>query len=458
MSSLSLPTRRARTRQPPGPSLWATPRLLRKLVNDRLGLMNLAASRYGDATKLRMGPKTLYVFNHPDYAKHVLSDNAANYHKGIGLVQAKRAIGNGLLTSDGDLWRDQRKVIQPAFQAKQIARQSGVVAAEAAALVARLQTHQRAGAINVMPEMTKVTLGVLGQALLNTDLSGYDKIGHAFESVQEQAMFEMVTLGVMPMWVPLPKQLRFRKARAELDRVVNALVDDERTRPKGSGQDIMSRLVTSTAGESDAEVARTRIRDELVTLLLAGHETTASTLSWAFYLIGEHPQVWQRLHDEAVAVLGDRPPEHEDLRSLTYTNMVVQEVMRLYPPVWILPRLAQQDDEVGGYHVPAGSDVVVSPYIMHRNPEFWLDPERFDPERFAGEAVKARPTYAYIPFGAGPRFCVGNNLGMMEAVFVIATVVRQLRLTTKPGYRVQAEPMLSLRIRHGLPMLVSAAD
>ncbi len=455
MVSVPRGLRPARDRQPPGPPLRATPVLLRKLVSDRLGLMNLAAAGYGDAVRLRMGPKPLYVFNHPDYAKHVLADNASNYHKGIGLVQAKRAIGNGLLTSDGELWRQQRKVIQPAFQVKQIAKQAGVVADEAAALVDRLARHRNLGPVDVVPEMTKLTLGVLGRALLDTDLGGYDQIAHSFESVQDQAMFEMVTLGVMPMWLPLPKQLRFRRARAELERIVRDLVVEEGRRPAGSGQDIMSRLVASAAQESDSETGRIRIRDELVTLLLAGHETTASTLSWAFYLIGRHPEVWQRLHEEAVTVLGDRPPEYEDLRTLTYTTMVVQEVMRLYPPVWILPRLAVADDEVAGYRVPAGADVVVSPYIMHRNRSFWLDPERFVPERFAPDAAKERPTYAYLPFGAGPRFCVGNNLGMMEAVFVIACVVRQLRLTAVAGRRVQAEPMLSLRVRGGLPMIVT---
>jgi cytochrome P450 len=194
------------------------------------------------------------------------------------------------------------------------------------------------------------------------------------------------------------------------------------------------------------------MRDELITLLLAGHETTASTLGWAFHLIDEHPEVGERLHAEATAVLGDRLPGHDDLRKLTYTASVVEEVMRLYPPVWLLPRIAQADDEIGGYHVPAGSDVVVVPYTLHRHPEFWPDPERFDPGRFT--AAERPPRYAYIPFGAGPRFCIGNSLGVMEAVFVLAMVARDLRLRKLPGYRVEPEAMLSLRVRGGLPMTV----
>ena len=447
-----------RGRIPPGPPRTATLGLVHKLAFDRLGLMNLAASRYGDASRVVIGPKNLYLFNNPEYAKHVLADNASNYHKGVGLVQAKRAIGDGLLTSDGELWRKQRKMIQPVFQAKRIAQQAGVVAAEATSLVERLRRYQGAGPVDIMQEMTGLTLGVLGHALLDADLSAYAGVGHSFEAVQDQAMFEMVTLGMVPMWVPLPKQLRFRKARKNLERVVNGLVADRLARTDdGAGDDVMSRLIDSTRREPDPAVGKQRMRDELVTLLLAGHETTASTLSWTFYLLDKHPHVWQRLHDEAVEVLSDRPPTYDDLHRLTYTSMAVEEVMRLYPPVWILPRLARDDDEIGGYHVPAGADVLVCPYTMHRHPGLWTDPERFDPERFHPSRTANRPGYAYIPFGAGPRSCVGNHLGMMEAVFVIASVVRQLRLATVPGYRVVPEPMLSLRVRGGLPMLVSSA-
>ena len=444
-------------RVPPGPPRTATLGLLRKLNGDRLDLMTSAAAKYGDAVRLAIGPKTLYLFNHPDHAKHVLADNAANYHKGIGLVQAKRALGDGLLTSEGELWKEQRKVIKPVFQHKRIAQQAGIVADEAAALVARLKTHRGGSPVDIVQEMTGLTLGVLGRALLDADLGAFDSVGHSFEAVQDQAMFEMVTVGAVPTWVPLPKQLRFRRARRDLEGVVAHLVAEREANPR-DGDDVVSRLIASTGREADPKVARQRMRDELVTLLLAGHETTASTLSWTFNLIDQHPEVMDRLHAEAVEVLGDRLPVYDDLRRLTYTSMVVQEVMRLYPPVWILTRTAQEDDEIGGYHVPAGSDVLVCPYALHRNPAFWTDPERFDPERFSPERSRSRPAgYAYIPFGAGPRFCVGNNLGMLEAVFVTAMVARDLRLRSVPEHPAVPEPMLSLRVRGGLPMTVHAA-
>ncbi|MFY1668898.1 cytochrome P450 [Plantactinospora sp. WMMB334] len=445
-------------RVPPGPPARSAPKLLWKLVRDRLGLMSSAASAYGDAVRIAMGPKVLYFFNHPDHAKYVLADNPGNYHKGLGLAQAKRALGDGLLTSEGELWRKQRTVIQPVFQHRRIARQAGVIAEEAAELLARLRAHRGSGRpVDVVREMTGLTLGVLGRTLLDADLGAFRSLGHAFESMQDQAMFEMVSMSAVPMWVPLPHQLRFRRARAELQRIVDELVR-ERTRDP-SGDDALSRLVVSTSGERDPAVGRRRMRDELVTLLLAGHETTASTLGWTFHLLDRHPQVRERVRAEAREVLGDRLPEYEDLHGLRYTSMVVEEVMRLYPPVWMLSRLAQEADEVGGYRVPAGADVLICPYTLHRHPAFWDDPERFDPERFDPARAQPghRPRYAYIPFGAGPRFCVGNHLGMMEAVFVVAMVARDLRLSQVPGYRVVPEPMLSLRIRGGLPMTVHAA-
>jgi cytochrome P450 len=436
---------------PPGPPTTAAMRMLMVMGRDRLGMMTEAAARYGDASLLPVGHKRLYFFNHPDHAKHVLADNAANYHKGIGLVHARRALGDGLLTSEGDLWRKQRKVIQPAFQSRRIAGQADVIAEEAGKLVARLRRRAGGEPVDILEEMTGLTLGVLGRTLLDADLSRFDTVGADFAAVQEQAMFELATLGAVPAWLPLPRQLRFRRVRRELQRTVDRLVAE---RHDTGGDDVLSRLIVSARAEPDARVGRQRLRDELVTLLLAGHETTASTLSWSLHLIDRHPEVGERLHAEACAVLGDRLPVHEDLHRLRYTAMVIEEAMRLYPPVWILPRRSVGPDTIGRYPVPAGADVLICPYTLHRHPGFWPDPDRFDPERFDPDRPAQRPRYAYIPFGAGPRFCVGNHLGLMEAAFVLAMLSRDLRLTTVAGHDVVAEPMLSLRIRGGLPMTV----
>jgi cytochrome P450 len=443
-------------RMPPGPPRSAALRMLMVMGRDRLGMMTSAAARYGDAVRLPVGPKELYFFNHPDYAKHVLADNATNYHKGIGLVHARRALGDGLLTSEGELWAKQRKVIQPAFQSRRVAAQADIIARESAGMVERLRRLSGGAAVDVPREMTRLTLGVLGRALLDADLGAFESIGQSFQAVQDQAMFELASLGAVPTWIPLPRQLRFRRARRDLQAIVDELVTERRGRT-GERDDVLSRLIVSAGREPDPRVGRQRLRDELVTLLLAGHETTASTLSWTFHLLDEYPQARERIRAEALDVLGDRLPGYDDLRRLTYTTMVIEEVMRLYPPVWLLPRKAQDTDEIGGYHVPVDADVVVSPYTLHRHPEFWPQPARFDPDRFDPHRVTDRPRYAYIPFGAGPRFCVGNNLGMLEAVFVVAMVCRELRLTKPSGHRVVPEPMLSLRVRGGLPMTVHVA-
>ena len=458
MTTTSPSRRRATGAQVPGPRASAMLGIMLDIWRDRLGLMTSVTEEFGDAVRFKLGTKSLYFLNHPDHAKHVLADKAANYHKGIGLVHAKKVLGDGLLTSEGELWKRQRRTINPAFRRERLSRFSGVVVEEAAGLTERWRRRTRrgpAGPLDVVAEMTTLTLAVMGQALLNADLGAYESIGHAFDVVQDQAMFEMTTLNMVPHAVPLPRHLRFRAARRELERIVLDVV--RQRQDDGDGGDVLSRLLAGQADEPDEKVRRRQLRDELVTILLAGHETTASTLSWTWYEISQHPEVGERMRAEALEVLGDGLPVYEDLHRLTYTTMVIEEAMRLHPPVWILPRRAIEPDRIGGYDIPAGADVLICPYTLHRHPDFWDQPERFDPERFATDHAAARHRYAYIPFGAGPRFCIGNNLGMMEAVFVAALVAREFRLELEPGREVVGDPMLSLRIRGGLPMIIHRA-
>jgi len=438
---------------PPGPrgnplfgSLW-------EVWRDRLGLMSRAVREHGDAVRLTMGPKALYLFNHPDHARHILSENHANYRKGIGLVHARRALGDGLLTSDGERWRRQRQAVQPAFARDRIAATADVIADEADRMLARWRLRP-GGTVDLVSEMTGLTLGVLGRSLLRVDLGASERIGRSFHAVQDQAMFEMMTLSAVPAWLPLPRQLRFRSARRELGRLVERLVAERTAHAAGTSDDLLARLLVSTGREPDPRAGRRQLRDELVTLLLAGHETTASTLGWTWYLVERHPEVYRRLHAEAVEVLGDRRPSYPDLARLRFTSQVVEEAIRLYPPVWMLTRRAVGADQVGGYQVPAGADVLICPYTMHRNPALWDDPEGFDPDRFDPDRARNRPRYAYIPFGAGPRVCVGSNLGLLEAVLVVAMIAREFRLFRPSRAPVSPEPMLSLRLRGGLPIVV----
>jgi cytochrome P450 len=441
----------------PVPRMRTLPSLMAKLWGDRLKLLTDAADEFGDAVCLKMGPKSLYFFNHPDHAKHVLADNASNYHKGMGLTEAKRLLGDGLLTSEGELWRRQRRTIQPAFRRDRLADFADLIAGEAAVLVTRLESYVGRGPVDVVTEMTRLTLGVLGATMLDADLAPFVRLGAAFEAVQDQAMFEMVTLGALPLWLPLRRHRRFRTALGQLEDATFALIAERDRDRRPGGEDMIARLLDAYQDEPDPRVRRRALRDELLTILLAGHETTASTLSWTWYLIDQDPAVAARMRAEATEVLGDRLPRAEDLRDLRYTTMVIQEAMRLYPPVWGLTRRAIKADEVGGYPVPAGADVMISPYTLHRHPGFWAEPDRFDPDRFDPAGAQSAHRYAYIPFGAGPRVCVGSHLGMMEATFVAAMVARRFRLGLVPGRAVRPEAMLSLRVRGGLPMLVQQA-
>ena len=440
----------------PGPPRTATLPLLARMARNRLEVMEYAVNTFGNAVRLPLGHKTLHIFNRPEHAGHVLLDNAANYRKGIGQVHARRVMGDGLLTSDGDLWRRQRKTIQPLFQARRLAGLVTVMAEEAEKLVVGLRESAGGGPVDIRDEMTGLALGVLGRTLLNADLGAFETIGRSLEAIQDQAMFEVMSLSAVPLWVPLPWQLRFRRARKDLQDVVDRLTADSGSRT--DGDDIVSCLVESVRQEQDPRVSRRRMRDELVTLLLAGHETTASTMSWAFYLLDKHPEAWERVHVEAVEMFSKGIPDTEALHQLKFTGKVIQETLRLYPPVWLLPRIAKNADTIDGYRVPAGADVLISPYLMHRNPDLWADPLRFDPDRFGDQGTPGGQRYAYIPFGAGPRFCMGNSLGVMEATLVLSAVARDLRLKKVPNYKVVGEPMLTLRVRGGLPMTVHPAS
>jgi enediyne biosynthesis protein E7 len=442
----------------PGPSPLAVPGLLRKLWFDRLAMLTDAFDEFGDVVKFAMGPKTLYFFNHPDHAKYVLADNPLNYHKGLGLKEArKRILGDGLLTSEDEVWKRQRRIIQPAFRRDRIAGFTDVVTDAGETLVGRLGARV-GGTVDLSEEMTKLTMAVLGKSLLAADLSPLQMLGPAFEVAQDQAMFEMVSLGAIPAWLPTPRNFRFRKAKGQLADAVEVLVSGRaHAGGQAGGGDLLSLLASAYKDDPDAEKRWRVMRDELVTILLAGHETTASTLSWTWYLLSQHPEVADALHAEAVSVLGDRKPDHEDLARLPYTTTVIQETMRLYPPVWGLTRITVAEDVVGGYRVPAGADVMISPYTLHRHPGFWPEPNEFRPSRFKDSATPASHRYAYIPFGAGPRVCIGSHLGMLEATLIAAMVARDFRFELAPGARAVPEAMLSLRVRGGLPMTVRRA-
>ncbi len=445
----------------------------------------LAVQRYGDFVRYPLGPLQVYLAAHPDHVRHVLQYNNRNYVKDTFQYNLLRSVtGDGLLVSDGPSWLQQRRLAQPAFHRQRIASFGGLMAQAAEEMVEAWAPAAAAGqAIDIAQEMMEVALKIVGRALFSIDVRREAaELAQAVLVLLEHVVGRARTLALMPEFLPTPGNLRARAALRRLDRFVYALIA-ERRRLAAEGQALPDDLLTmlmqardlspdpaptgrgrntvltpdpapnAGRGEPAAGMLSDRqLRDEVITLIIAGHETVASALAWAWYLLSQNPDACAGLHEEVDRVLGGRLPSVEDLPGLPYTRMVFNEALRLYPPAWIITRKALAEDRIGGYRVPAGALVVLSPYITQRLPAFWTEPERFRPERFSGQEAAGRTRFAYFPFGAGPRLCIGNTFALVEAQLVLVTAARRYRLELAPGRPVEVEPGVTLRPKHGLWM------
>ncbi len=411
----------------------------------------LAAWReHGDVVRLKMGPKQFFLLVKPEHVRQVLQDHAAKYSKRTRSVEKNRLVlGNGLLTSEGEFWLKQRRIAQPAFHRARIAG----FATDMAALTERMcerWSPRGEGRFDVSEEMTHLALEVVGKTLLSADFSASaSDVGESVEVLLRQFFKRYTSIIDWPQWIPTAKNREFQAATAVLDRVVVGTISERRKNP-GQHQDLLAMLMEATDPDSGDSMSDRQLRDEVMTLVLAGHETVANALAWAFYLLARNPEAQEKLAAELREVLGGRLPTFEDLPKLTYTAQVVSESLRLYPPGWVIAREVEEDDEVAGYRIPRGSAVFVSPFICHRNPAVFENPERFEPERFSPERAAALPRFAYFPFGGGPRQCIGNMYALMEAQLIIATVVRRFRIRMAEDREVEIEPTLTLRPRGGL--------
>jgi cytochrome P450 len=426
---------------------------------DPLGFLLSLARDYGDITYYRIGIYTGYLVVHPDYIRHILQLNHQNYSKeNYDYEMLKPVLGEGLLTSNGDHWLRQRRLIQPAFHQQHIAGLGPIVSRAAAELLEAWDAVAARGeAIDVAADMQRLTLRTIGEALFSIDIRAEtDTIGGSFAVLNRETSHRLKTLLVPPLWIPTPRNLVFKRARAELDRVVYDIIANRR-RGRAPQDDLLDMLVAAREQGSGEGMTDRQLRDEVMTLLLAGHETTATALTWTWYLLSKHPGAARRLRAELNKVLGGRLPAVDDLSALDYTRRVIQESMRLYPPVWIISRTAIEEDEIGGYTIPAGSVLLLSQYAMHRHPDFWENPEGFDPDRFLPERSQGRHPYAYFPFGGGPRLCIGANLAMLETQLILATLAQHYRLELLPGHPVEPEPLITLRPRHGMKMMLFRA-
>lgn len=406
---------------------------------DVLGLMTESRVRYGDVVRFRLGPLVIHLVSHPDEIRQVFQERAANYDKETRSSSKIRAMtGLGLLTANGETWRRQRRLVQAGFLPATV---EGFIPQMTAATESMLERWSRyAGRpLDVASEMMRLTYTIVGRTLFSADVTeDADEVEQAMEVLLAHTYRRLERVIDPPLSFPTPGNLRFKAALATVDRVVNRIISERRKSGIGRS-DLLDTLLRERDESTGERMDDRELRNEVITLLLAGHETTANALAWTLYLLARHPETQERVHEETLA--GEPGP---------FISRVFRESMRLFPPIWAMERRAIAEDELGGFRIPAGSTVVVSPWVTHRHPDFWEEPERFDPGRFAS----GRPQPAYIPFGTGPRFCVGSHFAMTEAQVILARVVREWRLRLAPGPAVVPQPGITLRARDGVPVLL----
>lgn len=441
----------------PGPSGLPVFGSLFDAWENPLHLFARGAATHGRLMRFRFMNYEYVLVTSPEGAKHVLVDNHKNYTKSRSYDGLKVMLGTGLLTSEGDFWKRQRRLAQPAFHRERLSRFADqMVSATDDALVSWEKKAKTGEAFDVHEEMMTLTLRIVGLTLFDIDVAGKQAadIGEAVTVAVHWCNAHVQAIVRVPLAVPIPRNVKFRKALQTLNRLVEDIISQRRGNT-AEKHDLLAMYMEATDADTGEKMTDKQLRDEVMTLILAGHETTANALSWAFYLLSQNPDVRDRMHEEVTRVLGNRTPTFEDVRNLEYTGWVLQEAMRLYPPVWVFERTALSDDEIDGFRIPKGAGVAVSPFVMHRDPAYWENPEKFDPERFSPARSASRSKHLYLPFGGGPRVCIGNMFAMMEAQLILARVAQKYQLAHVVGHPVEPDPVVTLRPKHGMLMHVS---
>lgn len=426
-------------------------------LRNPIGFQLDARERLGDVVRLRAGPMLLHFLYHPRHVQRVLVDHQRNYIRGWQYGLLRRVTGDNLVVSDGDGWRWQRRMAQPAFNRPRHAAYADVMVDATAALVRQWQEQAANGpvTIDVGPAMSRLALAIASRTLFDRDVSHEaDVVGSSFAVVGqylERRLNRPFTSP--PLWAPTPRTLRFRRARGALNDIVLGIIRERRREGGRDHGDLLSMLMQARDEETGAAMSDEQLRGQVLAFMMAGHETTATALTWTFHLLARHPQVRQRLRDEAALVLGDRMPTVADVAQLSATRMAIEESMRLYPPVWVLPRHVVSDDEIDGCRIPAGSTAVICPYVTHRHPATWRDPETFDPDRFTPERAAERPKGAYFPFLGGAHACIGSEFAMIEMRLIVAMLLRAFDIEPVDGAEVR--PVPSLALKPGAPVRVS---
>jgi cytochrome P450 len=435
---------------PPGPeSVW---RAYLQLFRDPLEFAARMAREYGDLVHLRAGSRHDYLINHPDLIKSVLLAGEEEMWRSFPRPM-KRVMGQGLLTSQGEFHRRQRNLIRPSFHHEHMPAFGLVITRHSLRLAEEWKDRQQ---VDIFAAMLRLSIGVVSEALFGGDISGNaEEIAGLMQVLVEMTRKTPLPFaGELAAKLRLPQVRRYEKARARMNAIIYRMIEERRQEP-GEGSDLLSSLLRlQHPQDGSAGISDEQVRDEVITIFMAGHETVASALAWTWYLLSQHPEIEERLHRELQSVLGGRAPTAADLPSLTYTAMVLAESMRLYPPVWLMVRRPMKDWALGGYIAPASSYLHVSQYVMHRDARYFPNPERFDPERWTAAGVATRPKFCYFPFGAGSRKCVGEGLAWLEGIVVLATLAQHCSPRLVPGHRVEPQPLVTLRPKYGILMTV----
>jgi cytochrome P450 len=427
---------------PPGPKGSLVKGNLSDFQRDALGFMVKSARDHGDVVMARFVNVRVCFLSHPDHVEYVLATHPRKFKKGRALQLTRRVFGNGLLTSEGDAWLRQRRLAQPAFHKARIDAYGQVMTAYTEQMLDAWRDGER---IDLHDAMMRLTLRIVAKTLFDAEVvEEANAVSEAILIFMDQFVgLRSLARRLVPQSFPTPKNRRYWRAIKELDEIIYRIIARRRESGKDSG-DLLSMLLAAQ-DEDGSRMTDQQLRDEVLTLFLAGHETTAVTLTWTLYLLSLHPEAEARLHDELKAALGGRRPEVQDMRHLPLTERVVKESMRLYPPAYVIGREALSDFKIGGFDIPAGSQVLMSPWVIHRDPRFYTEPEQFNPDRWTEDFAKDLPRYAYFPFGGGPRQCIGNAFAMMEAVLVLATIAQRFRLQFPPGETITPSPTFTLR-------------
>jgi cytochrome P450 len=462
---------------PPGPASKIPGKLIRQFLHDPIKTLTSIAQKYGDICHFKLGPKQhVYLINNPDYIEKVLIYNHRNFKKGKRLQTAKALLGEGLVTSEGELHSRQRRLIQPIFHQKQIMTYGKVMTHYANLLQDRWKDGDT---IDISQEMARLTLRIICKSVLNYDVeSETQKVGKALTTTRNYSKRLQNPIGhVLDKFPILPGVRGAREAKKELDSLVYGLISDRRQQQESKMDkgydDLLSRLMnvqdssmagstTSNGATSNGKMPDKQVRDEVMTIFIAGHETTANALTWTFYLLSQNPDIESILHEEIDSVLGTssnrssngdaRTPTTDDIPQLQYTEKVLRESMRLYPPVWTMGRYVENDYPVGEYIIPAGSSILMSQYVMHHDPRYYEESERFNPGRWTEEFKTRLPRFSYLPFGGGIRGCIGESYAWMEGILILSIIAQKWTMRLVPGQRIKLDPAITLRPKHGIRM------